>query len=233
MAKIQFSGLASDVRGTIGGITFSASAQGSYVRAWKQAKRPTNVLQLFQQCSYGHLSQLWRGLDPADILSWQTLSALYPKVDSLGNTYYLNGFMMFMMCNRNLIAIGEDIIETAPDIAQNVFPDRDDEELLIVTAPGSETYGLLYTADGVGDHTAILQCTPSISEGISKPSAFSKLKTFSYNAASPCEFQDEFLAKFGSYTPSETSVWVKLWLVHNSAGFADSPKIIRGAGLVI
>jgi hypothetical protein len=117
MAIIKMITPVDEIRGTIGGVTFSANKAGPYVKRWAKpidARRPKQV---FQRSLLSYLLMYWRvNLDQAQRDAWDVCAADPPEEDknSLGVVYYLTGLEWFLRCNiRNYRAAGT-FVDTAP-----------------------------------------------------------------------------------------------------------------------
>lgn len=138
MATTKLAAPLSGLRGTVGGWTFSANGAGTYAKLWSPPSQPRSPL---QQAQRGNLSQLpneWRALTDAQRTAWNTWAALpaQAQTNSLGDTYYLNGFQWFVKCNTRLMRSGRATIATYPT---GSYPAAPASAAITVTPAGSET----------------------------------------------------------------------------------------------
>ena len=73
MARILGS-LVGDIRGSIGGMTYSRNVSGAYVRARVKPKNPQSVRQMISRYRFGAISQLWRTLMPSQKDGWEVFA---------------------------------------------------------------------------------------------------------------------------------------------------------------
>lgn len=124
MAKIRLGPTVIGIRGTIGGITFTANKSGPYATAWTRGANPRLPLQAAQRGRLASIPELWRALTPAEQTDWDTFAALpaQDQIDRLGETFSLSGFGFFTKCNVRLLAIGRSTITATPVIARPAAP---------------------------------------------------------------------------------------------------------------
>jgi len=116
VAIIKLGALVSGIRGTLGGVTYSANATGPYVKSWAPPAQPRTVPQATQR---GYLSQmpgLWRALSSAQWAAWDTFAALPAQelTNSLGEAYYISGFAWFCKLNLRLYVMEQTLMTAAP-----------------------------------------------------------------------------------------------------------------------
>jgi len=104
MAKCRYITPIDEVRGTIGGVVFSANKSGTYCKARRQPVRTWSESQSFGKGIIAQWPNEWRSLDQADRDDWDTWAALpaQEKTNALGQTYYLSGFQWFVSLNTRL-----------------------------------------------------------------------------------------------------------------------------------
>ena len=104
MAIIKFGGGLSGIRGTIAGVTFSASKAGAYAKSWSKGPNPQSVLQTAQRRSLSNFAQLWASIAAADKNDWDTFAAdpAQEQTNALDESYYLSGFQWFTKINATL-----------------------------------------------------------------------------------------------------------------------------------
>jgi hypothetical protein len=136
MAKLLFSGLVDGVRGRTGGIIFSANSAGPFVRRFNPPIYKNTAAQVARRSVFSSWGGYWSDLSPSQRNDWNTYAAdgAQALTNSLGNTYYLNGWQWFVSCNSNLALVNRSPISDAPVLP---VPPNCLIENLVVTAPGS------------------------------------------------------------------------------------------------
>lgn len=124
MAIIKLGGTVVGIRGTIGGLIYSANKAGPYVKAWARGANPRTAL---QQESRGFLSAIgpaWEGLSSAQQTAWDTLAAADPEphTNPLGEDIVFSGYLLFSMFNKRRLQVGLAIEDDAPTGAEATQP---------------------------------------------------------------------------------------------------------------
>jgi len=98
MAIVQFGATVSGIRGTIGGVTFSANRTANYAKQYSRPPVSRTIKQISTRAALVDNSILWAGLTPQDRLDWETFA--YPNdnehdFDPWSVRRYLTGFQWF------------------------------------------------------------------------------------------------------------------------------------------
>lgn len=120
MAIIKLGATVVGVRGTLGGLTYSANRSGPYIRQYQRYAPSATRAMANQAADMARLGGLWSGLGASGRSGWDTLAALAPEphYNSLGEYIDLTGWAYFVMCNRRRATVGVGDILTAPTGAQ-------------------------------------------------------------------------------------------------------------------
>ncbi len=112
------------IRGTLGGITFSANASGPYARAWARPPNPRTIAQNDVRTVLSQVATEWRGITDAQRTAWNTWAAATApaRTNSLGETILLTGYQWFIGMNSNLVAYGFAFNAPAPVLAEPAAP---------------------------------------------------------------------------------------------------------------
>jgi hypothetical protein len=115
VAIIKFGVSVVGIRGTIGGMIFSANKNGPFARAWSQGANPRTTFQSAQRSTLASIPALWRALTPAEKLAWDVWAALpaQDRINRLGETFSASGFTWFTIVNVRLLNI-QRVTRTAP-----------------------------------------------------------------------------------------------------------------------
>jgi hypothetical protein len=167
MAKVRFGAGITEIRGSIGGWTFSKVLGSAIIRKrTKAVAGPPTTQQDFVRNRFASLASLYASLDGAQVDAWASFASGYTALNSLGEAYTPSPKQMFNMCNINLVTIGEspqlvpDGTPTVPDIITG------DVTLTVETDAGQlDTLAIhdLSTSDSSGN-IFVLQATPPITQ---------------------------------------------------------------------
>lgn len=124
MAIIKLGTTIVGIRGTAGGLTFSANQGGTYCKLWGQSSKPRTPAQSLQRGNLARMPSLWRALSGPQQAGWVTWAALPAQTrnNSLGLPYNASGFAWFTALSCNLLLAGRSPIATAPLLARPVAP---------------------------------------------------------------------------------------------------------------
>ncbi len=122
MAKIQLGTIVTGIRGTIGGMTFSANASGPHARIWTRSSNPRSTSQQTARTRLATNALTWRTLSAVDQATWAAYAAANPQTDVFGNTYYWTAFQAFVKINGQLLYVGRAAVTTAPTSAIPAAP---------------------------------------------------------------------------------------------------------------
>ena len=124
MAKVAFTLPIDALRGKLGGIVFSANQAGSYVKPFRQPAYVINERIQVQRLLISTIPSAWRALTAIQRTAWNTWAALAPqgKTDSLGNTYYLNGYQQYVRIATHRYYCVASLPTAAPTLAIPAAP---------------------------------------------------------------------------------------------------------------
>jgi hypothetical protein len=121
MGLIKYGPLAAEVSGTVGGVTFARVHTGKACRAWRAPVNKRTPAQLLQRYTHSYASSRWyEALSSEDRELWDIYTETCAFTNSLGETYYLSGFNMFVR-NQTIAYKYYAIDLTAPPVFEG-FP---------------------------------------------------------------------------------------------------------------
>lgn len=125
MAIVKLGATVVGIRGTVGGITYSANGAGPYCKLWGRGANPRTTKQGVVRSRVGVMPELWRGLSQGQKDDWNDYAAEPEQelVNALGEGYYTTGYAWFVHCNSALLNMGQATIEEAPVIAVPAAPE--------------------------------------------------------------------------------------------------------------
>jgi hypothetical protein len=122
MAVIKTGQVIVDIRGSIGGVTFSRNGSGAFVRNKVQPIDPNTPGQGRSRARFGTLSSSWRALTPAQRDSWIAAAPNYPYQNPVGDTIFLTGSQLFQSVNSVYIFPGSGLPEPDKQTISEVPP---------------------------------------------------------------------------------------------------------------
>jgi len=116
MAIVKFGTTVVGVRGTIGGIVYSANASGPHARLWAKGSNPRSELQTLTRARISGLGVLWAALSDVEKAAWDYFGLHPPEFDtnSLGIRYYLTGWQWLVRVNQRRQSCGLGVTSVLP-----------------------------------------------------------------------------------------------------------------------
>jgi len=115
MALVRFSGGIGDIRGSIGGTTFSKNRYGNYARGRITPVNPNSSAQQAVRNDMGAVVSLWfSGLSAVQRAAWAVYAAGLNFTNKLGESITLTGFNHFVRSNIARKSNGMTVVTTAP-----------------------------------------------------------------------------------------------------------------------
>ena len=115
MALITPGPLVAEIRGSVGGTTFSRNRHGMYTRARAIPVNPTTPSQVLARSRFNQLATYWRDtLVQAQRDAWDVYAKNTPWTNAVGQSTLLTGMNHFVRSNTALLQIGEAVLVPAP-----------------------------------------------------------------------------------------------------------------------
>ena len=148
MAIIKLGALVAGIRGTIGGVTFSAGPSGPFARLWSRGPTPQTEAALIVRGLISHLGAPWAGMTDQQRQDWTDFGLAPPETDtnSLGEIYFLTGWQWFVRVNRRRQSVGLPITTTVPTASGVAAPLT---AVLTATALPAGAVEISWTADDI------------------------------------------------------------------------------------
>lgn len=96
MARIIYSGLVTQIRGSVGGTTFQQNRYGFTVKNKPNANNPNTARQLTRKAGLQAVVSQWSQLTQASRDLWNSWAATYPQQSSKNPDAYLSGFNLYL-----------------------------------------------------------------------------------------------------------------------------------------
>lgn len=149
MAIIKLAAPVAGIRGSVGGIIYSANQSGPYARAYAKGADPRSQKQTTQRATLAGNTRAWADLSDAQRLAWDTWAALpaQAKTNPLGETYYCSGFQWFVTVQNWLATVGRVPTFAPPAGLRPIAPTITS---LTIDVDGAPESNILYPAGEFG-----------------------------------------------------------------------------------
>lgn len=223
MALIQFGDIVTGMRGSVGGATYGNSPAGFTKRNKPVPIQPISAVRTTTRSRFTYIQGLWRTLDDDQRTAWQAATINFPRVNSLGITYYLTGINLFCYCNMGQLYIGQPIITDPP--APWSFEEYSYGDQFIDVSALDFDYNFIFTPSlGIAFD---VWATPSISPGISSPrNIWVRLGSYPDSTSMPFNIWNLYVAKVGIPLVGQ-NVWVKTIPTVVGRGLQATPVISK------
>jgi hypothetical protein len=116
IAKIKLGVTVVGIRGTLGGITFSANKAGPFARIHSMGSNPRTAPQSIQRSNLATQAQSWRDVSFDDQYQWSLVNDSPPEivVNSLGEIVALSGFQWFLKMQTRCQVIDQPTYQPVP-----------------------------------------------------------------------------------------------------------------------
>lgn len=116
MAIITIDPALRGVRGRVGALVFSATASGPFVRAWRMPACRLTPRQAGHRTRFSPWAAAWMDLSAGDRALWVAWAAApeQEKTSSLGEAYYISGYLWFVAINTQLATILQGPVSEPP-----------------------------------------------------------------------------------------------------------------------
>lgn len=128
MARIIYGPIITDIKGSIGGITFQKNGAGTIARLKPRKVKTNTQKQRDQQPRLKQVQREWNLLSLVNKILWNDFAAINNKIGLDGQEKTLTGYQWFLSINENLLLINQDILESPP-VYEIVNPTN---ELLVI-----------------------------------------------------------------------------------------------------
>jgi hypothetical protein len=213
---IKMGAIVTDVRGSLGGHTFSRNTYGPIARTKVTPVNRSTTAQQLVRGLFTAIAQAWRGLTDAQRAGWNSLAQEVTRTNIFGDSSKLTSFNLFLRLNRNITNLGGAIILDAP--AKPTLTSITSLTLVAKVAAGLVTLAYAPTPVPAG-FDLVISATPQMSPGISfVKSEYRKLAVVAAAAASPYVATTAYAAMFGTPVLGNR-IFFQAKLVHIASGF--------------
>jgi len=122
MARVKYSAMVADVRGSIGGAVFARNRGGAYVRNKTQPINPSSPLQQSIRAILSSLNSAWLLLTVVQRSAWALYAQNVPSKNVFGETVYLTGQNWYVNGNSARLNAGLSRVDAAPTLFERSDP---------------------------------------------------------------------------------------------------------------
>jgi hypothetical protein len=112
MARVQYGSIITDIKGSIGGLTFQSSGNGKIVRQRPYQRKQPNAAQSTYNNEFLGVTSYWRLLSGANKDAWAVFAADNNFTDRWGSVKTLTGYQWFHLCNNNRALMGLNYLQS-------------------------------------------------------------------------------------------------------------------------
>lgn len=228
MAIFTPSPIIGEIRKKIGSDVFSKNHYGPIIRKRVKPINPRSAGQTTQRSLLKSLSHSWKSLTQDQILGWNALGPQIVKKNSLGLPKKLTGEAMYISCNLNIVASGNNQIADAPSVGSNDVVNVSD----IVVSQASGAISMAYSPSPLGKFTGIVRASKPLSGGKSYNSQFKTIESFDSTKLGPLDLTDAYVAVYGAVPAVGEVAFFEVSTVGNLTGFrtlSTSFRMVAGA----
>ena len=212
MAIVKLGPIVVGIRGTVGGLTFSANGSSPYCRQYAAPASRRTVAQSGKRAWFSSLRYYWGQLTPAQVAGWDALAASPPEADynSLGELVYLSGSAWYMRVNMRRFQGGQARLDNAPPSVAVPPPVSFVLQIYDFGAPPGAD-GFNYTSGDFTGFGAVLHLSPSLSSVRQvQTTGYLSIYTGTVPTSGPMILTTEIRAAFGWLSEGQ-KVFGRLW----------------------
>lgn len=144
MARIIYGPIITDIKGSIGGITFQKNGAGTIARLKPRKVKTNTQKQRDQQPRLKEVQRNWNELTLVNKILWNDFASVNNKIGLDGQEKKLTGYQWFLTINENLKLIDVNIIETPPvyeiiNPINNIILDWNQSDLRMIINPSNSS----------------------------------------------------------------------------------------------
>lgn len=111
MARIIYGAVVTDIKGSIGGITFQKNGSGTIARLKPRKTKTNTQKQRDQQPRLKEVQKNWNELSLANKILWNDFASVNNKIGLDGQEKKLTGYQWFLTINENRLLFNDSILE--------------------------------------------------------------------------------------------------------------------------
>jgi hypothetical protein len=112
MARIKYTAIVDNIRGSIGGTTFQRNAYGYTIKSKPNMVNPNTSKQIRQKALFSGVVSEWSKLSAATRTAWENYANAYPEPSRLNPASNIDGYAMFVKWANNRTLYGANFVNT-------------------------------------------------------------------------------------------------------------------------
>lgn len=114
MARIIYGSIITDIKGSIGGITYQKNGSGTIARLKPRKTKTNTQKQRDQQPRLKEVQRNWNELSLTNKVLWNDFASVNNKIGLDGNEKVLTGYQWFVTINQNRLLLSRSILLVPP-----------------------------------------------------------------------------------------------------------------------
>lgn len=114
MARVTYTGIISDLQGSIGGTTFQKNVSGNINRQKPRNSKTGSPNQYISKGLFTSLIKKWNSLSLSDQTDWNVFAAAHDKTNYYNENKTLSGLNWYVSINANLFLCNQALIDVPP-----------------------------------------------------------------------------------------------------------------------
>lgn len=229
MAIIQLGTTVVGIRGTIGGVTYSANKSGAHAKMWRKGINPKTALQQTTRSITTLLNTEWAALSAVNRAAWNAYNAGAHEVvyNSLGQVINLSGQQWYQKLNHRMQQVGLASVATAP---AGYIPVGSTPITIVGTSAPLVTIDIPLTSPA-GTNKLVVFGQVKKGSFVAAPTAGYKYVTYvAHAAAAPVDITAAWIAIFGNPVIGTTLCIMVAW--QQVANGQRYPSAVASLGVV-
>lgn len=221
MARIQLSGMISDIKGSIGGTTYQLSRVGHIAKSKAIQPKANTRFRNNQHARIGNIAQLWRSLTVTQRSDWTAYAIFRDSRKGMRFPTLQSGYDLFRSINFYYLTFDSNGFLDPIMLSGDVFAPE------ITSVEGNPNYRVtLNNALISGNEFAILKMTNSVNPALSGPASRLKVLDLVNSDNAFIEYQSRSIQRFGNAAETGDTVFVSVASMSIASGYI-TPFIIQ------
>lgn len=222
MARILYSSIADELRGSIQGNTFQRNASGTIVKGRNLQRFSSSPEQNARQAYFTEVATYWSSLSLTDRLNWQEEGILHSRTDFYGRVKNLSGFQWFMLLNSNRLLTGQSMLTVPPiDWTVTAVP-----SFSVTIDSGDFTFDFTVSQDLTDWNLIIMASAPNKSGSFQSRVHKLIMVNVTGNTVSSIDLSSYYIAKFGIDArdlvgTSNAAIFMNVYSVKRATGMSS------------
>lgn len=194
MARIKYSALIENIRGSIAGTTFQSNKYGFTIKAKPRMTKPNSPTQNRQKAYLSTAVKAWRELTQSVRDSWDTWSSTYPSYAKNNPAAQLSGYAVYTRQQVYRLMIGSAVYTSAPSFT---LADDDTIGIALELSSGVLTLEMTSVTDDEAWDMLIFMSRPLSSAQMFTGTKTRLMNKFISNITQSADYTDEYESVFG------------------------------------